>query len=66
MDAPHYKWPHVYAILRFDLPLDSPDRVTVVRVLTSKEAADQEVGRLMKVNGDKGCEYVAYTTRFIS
>jgi len=69
MEKPNSKWRHVYAVVRFDLPLDSEhpqDRVSVVKVFTSRDAAEQEVSGLMKINSDKGCEYAAYVTRFVS
>jgi len=67
MDKPHSKWRHVYALVRFDYPVDSENpenSVAIVEVLTSKAAAEQEAGRLKRIND--GCDYAVYTTRLIS
>ena len=69
MEKKNSKWSHVYAIVRFDLPLDTTNpenSITVVKVLTSKRDADRETERLKRINGNKGCDYVVYTTRLVS
>ena len=68
-EAPHSKYPHVYAILRFDLPVSegNPESsVSVVKAYASKVDAEKEVSRLRDVNRDKGCVYHVYTTRMVS
>jgi hypothetical protein len=67
-DSPHSKYPHVYPIVRIDLPLDQTNptnRVTVVKVLTSQVAAEAEVSRLSQINSGKSCMYFYSTSRLI-
>jgi len=67
-DKPHAKYPHVYAIVRFDLSLSNSkdgNCAMVVKVFPSPEMAEEEAGRLREVNKSKGCVYVVQTTRFI-
>jgi hypothetical protein len=68
-DRPHSQYEHVYVIVRVDLPVvddASPENsIAVVKVLSSKEAADREVARLNEVNGGKGCKYVNFVSRLI-
>jgi len=69
MEKRNSKWPHVYAVVWFDSPVDvtNPENsVAVVKVLTSKVNAEREAERLKRINGDKGCDYVVYTTRLVS
>jgi hypothetical protein len=58
---------HAYAVIRFDAFLGEdvaiPQRITVKEVLTSQEAAEQEVARLNELNADKGCVYFWQMTR---
>ena len=68
MDKPHSRYPHVYAIVRFDLPVsqDNPENnIYVVKVLSSKVLAEEEVSRLMEINQGKGCVYVVQITKFV-
>jgi hypothetical protein len=68
MDKPHSKHPHVYAIVRFDLPVDQGDpknSVSVVKVLSSKVPAEQEASRLNEINQGKDCFYVVRITKFV-
>ena len=68
MDKPHSKYPHVYAIVRFDLPVSESnpeDRAIVVKVLSSRVLAEQEASRLKEVNKGKRCLYVVQITRFV-
>jgi hypothetical protein len=68
MDKPHSKYPHVYAILRFHLPVDAgnlENSVYVVKVLSSKVLAEQEASRLNGINHDKGCVYLVQITKFV-
>jgi hypothetical protein len=65
-EAPHSKYPHVYAIVRFDLGVSDPKQsATVVKVLSSEELAHQETARLNELNQDKKCEYLVQTARFV-
>jgi hypothetical protein len=68
MDKPHSKYPHVYVIVRFDLPVSQSDpenSVSVVKVLSSKVSAEQEASRLNEINQGKGCFYVVRITKFV-
>ena len=68
IDKPHSRHLHLYAILRFDFPIDQehPENTTaVVKILSSKNVAEQEAHRLRQVNRDKGCSYAVYITRYI-
>jgi hypothetical protein len=68
VDAPHSKFQHAYAIVRFDLPVsqECPENsVIVVKVLLSKDVAEQEVSRLNELNAAKQCRYDLQTTRLI-
>lgn len=67
-ETPHSEYLHVYAIVRFDFPVDRDDpqnSVMVVKVLFSKELAEQETSRLKKLNVAKNCRYELQTTRLI-
>ena len=66
-DKPHRKYPHVYAIVRFDLYVRSSvvHSATVVKVLPSRDLAEQEAARLRHLNKGKECIYDVQTTRFI-
>ena len=67
-DKPHQKYPHVYAIVRFDLyhgRSDVEQSATVVKVLSSRDRAELEAARLRDVNKGKECIYDVQTTRFI-
>ena len=67
-DQPHPKYPHVYPIVRIDIPIDQTDptqKVTVVKVLTSQSEAEDEVSRLSEVNANKKCVYFYCTSRLI-
>ena len=67
-DKPHQKYPHVYAIVRFDLCVSRSSleySATVVKVLSSRDQAEQEAARLRDVNKGKECTYDVQTTRFI-
>jgi len=68
LEKPHSKFEHVYAIVRFDFPVnpESPtNSVNVVKVFSSSEIADTEAARLNRVNQDKRCSYHVYITRFV-
>ena len=66
VDKPHSKYPHVYAIVRFDFYVSTlEDSATVVKVLPSQTMAEQEVARLREVNEAKPCIYTVQLTRFV-
>jgi hypothetical protein len=65
-EKPHSKFEHLYAIIRFDIPVDVDDpenSIAVVKVLSTRQAAEKEVARLNHINREKACRYVLYTTR---
>ena len=62
----HSKFLQLYAIVRFDLPLNSErpqNTVSVVSVFSSEQAAETEANRLTKINGNKACQYEVFVTR---
>jgi hypothetical protein len=66
-DKPHRKYPHVYAIVRFDLYVtrgSAEHSATVGKVLPSRDLAEQ-AARPRAVNKGKGCIYDVQTTRFM-
>jgi hypothetical protein len=67
LETPHSKYPHVYAIVRFDSGMSElEDCATVVKVLTSPDSAEQEAIRLRTVNQGERCTYVVQTTRLVT
>lgn len=65
-DKPHSKYPHVYAIVRFDPYIsDLEQSAVVVKVVPSRGLAEQEAARLRELNKGRGCTYVVQTTRFV-
>jgi len=60
----HSKYPHVYAIVRFDLNQSGEHSAIVVKVIPSEALAEKEAARLNKVNKGKQCLYKVQTTRF--
>jgi len=69
MDKPHSKYPHVYAVVRFDFPVSqsNPENTAaVVKVLPSRILAEKEASRLREVNSGKRCVYVVQATRFVT
>jgi hypothetical protein len=67
-DKPHRKYTHVYAVVRFDLDVSRSNvehSATVVKILPSRDLAEQEVARLREINKGKKCIYDVQTTRFI-
>jgi hypothetical protein len=65
---PHSKFQHVYAIVRFDFPInpDNPgNSIAVIKVLSSKALAEQGISRLSQVNSTKKCRYEMHTTHWI-
>lgn len=65
VDRLHSKYPHVYAIVRFDLDMSGENTVTVVKVIPSKELAEHDAARLNEVNKGKKCSYRVQITRFV-
>jgi hypothetical protein len=68
-DKPHSRYEHVYAIVRADLPLDQgvpENSISVVKVMCSRQMADQEAVRLNDVNKEKACRYFVNTTHFVT
>jgi hypothetical protein len=54
---PHSKFPHVFAIVRIDLPIDEKfptNSISVVKVLSSEVAAESELSRLTLTQCAKG------------
>ena len=64
-DKAHSKYPHVYAIVRFDSSSSLENSATVVKVLASRTDAEQEAQRLREINKDRECTYIVQTTRFV-
>ena len=67
-DKPHAKYPHVYAIVRFDHYMSKSELencATVVKVLPSRDLAEEEAERLRQVNEGKHCTYVVQINRFV-
>ena len=65
-EQPHSRYPHVYAIVRWDAGLGSPEQsIRTAKVLRSKEEADTEVRRLNSMNADESCHYFAQVTRLV-
>jgi hypothetical protein len=65
----HSKYAHVFAIVRFDLPITDSNleqRTSVVKVLPTQTSAESEALRLNELNDAEGCKYVVYLTRLIS
>ena len=64
---PHSRFPHIYAIVRIDLPVNpkNPENnIAVVKVFSSQPDAEAEARRLNEINKEKECTYILYTTRF--
>jgi len=67
-NQPHSRFEQVYAIVRFDFPIDSQypmNNATVVKVFSSEEAARREASRLNHINSEKSGHYDVYATRFV-
>ena len=64
-DKPHAKYPHVYAIVRFDSYMTGQNAATVVKVIPSRDLAEREAARLNKLKSGEGSIYSVQVTRFI-
>jgi predicted DNA-binding ArsR family transcriptional regulator len=64
-DKPHAKYPHVYAIVRIDSYKALENSATVVKVMATRDQAEQEAARLRRVNEGKQCIYEVQITRFV-
>lgn len=64
-DKRHAKYPHVCAIVRFNLFMSGENAATVVKVIPTQELADEEAVRLNEVNKGKQCVYKVQVTRFV-
>jgi hypothetical protein len=64
-DKPNSKYPHVYAIVRIDSYKASEKSATVVKVMATRDQAEQEAERLRRVNQGKRCIYDVQITRFV-
>ena len=65
-ETPHSKSRHLYAVVRIDVPVnaENPENsIAVVKVFSSKIAAEREVSRLSELNAGKECRYVLNVTR---
>jgi len=65
LKTPHSKYPHVYAIVRLDSQVSLESCATVVKVLSSRDLAEQEAARFRQINKGKECSYVVQTTRLV-
>jgi len=68
MNASHSLYSHLFAIVRFDLPINAEnvlDAVSVVKVFQEKEAAEAEAMRLRMINDESKCIYQVQTSRLI-
>ncbi len=66
MYSTNAKYNHVFAIVRVDTfqeeaPLE--EKIAITKVVSTQEAAEQEVKRLNELNGPKGCLYFWQITR---
>lgn len=66
LDEAHSRYPHVYAVVRWDDGLGEPeDHVSITKVFWSKTRADAEAHRLRELNSSKGCRYFVVLTRLV-
>ncbi len=68
IDKPHSKYLHMFAVVRYDLPI-SPNHpqnsISVVKTFSTRALAEEEADRLRAANEAKGCTYEVQTTRFV-
>jgi hypothetical protein len=68
MDQKHSKYEHLFALIRFDLPINHDrieDSVSVVKVFATRSDAEAEVRRLSSINDLSKCKYEVQVTRFV-
>jgi len=69
MNSPHSRYPHLFAIIRLDLPFDEENpfnSISVVKAFSDVEEAETEAERLRSVNGPSKCLYRVQTTHLIT
>jgi hypothetical protein len=66
MATPHSRYTHLFALLRYDEPVDRENwqsAVSVVKVFARREAAKAELQRLTSLNAPPKCTYAVQVTR---
>jgi hypothetical protein len=59
LDLPNSRYPHVYAVVRWDSGVGPPeDNISITKVLRSAMIARQEADRLNELNRGKGKYFV--------
>jgi hypothetical protein len=67
MDKPHSRFTHLYALIRYDVPLDSENlhsSVSVIKIFANRADAEEEANRLGSINDRTKCVYQVQVTRF--
>jgi hypothetical protein len=68
METPHSRYTHLFALLRYDEPVDRENwqsAVSVIKVFTRRGAAEAELQRLTSLNAASKCIYAVQTTRLM-
>jgi hypothetical protein len=68
MDQEHSKYLHLFALVRYEMPVDGEsiqNSVSVVKVFSDRELAGREAERLRAINGPAKCLYEVQVTRFV-
>ena len=68
MNKKHSKYPHVYAVVRVDVPINYDyleNSITITKVFSNMLDAEQEASRLNELNENKGSRYIVKTGRLI-
>ena len=68
MDQPHLKHPHVFAVVRYDLPVNPREpqsSVSVVKAFMNRVDAEAEAARLRTINDGSKCLYEVHATRLV-
>jgi len=69
MDKEHAKYMHLFALIRYDIPIDQDNfrnAVSVLKVFTNRDLAESEAKRLSKINDESKCIYDVQVTRFVN
>ena len=69
LDLPNLKFEHLYAVVRFDFPVNPEypeNSVTIVKAFSTRPAAEKEASRLNELKKEKGCRYKFYIFRYAS